>query len=425
MSRFRAALAAAAVSFGVVASTPAAAALRLEEAFQRVIESNPDLAVWRSRRDVLAAERDVAAQPPPLAVQLGLENAPGTGSASGFRQAELTLSLASMLERGDKRRARITVAERQLDATAVLEEAKRVDLLAEVARRYLDAVVAEAEARLAKADVTQREHTLAAATQRVQAGGAPVSVRLAALAAKQRAEGDLQRATRAGVIARRRLALLWNASADADFEVAASDFIDLPGVLAYEDLQRRLAQNPDLKVFAHESRIREARLRLAESERRRDMSWQVGLRRNEASDDWALVGSLSVPLGATRRAEPAIRAAAAELEALSMERDASRLGLEAALAEAHGRIEAAVADAERYDRDLLPTLREAEAAAEQAYRRGALTYLEWAQLQSDTIATQHQRLAASVDAHRALIELQRLTGEPLLRAVATPEEHAR
>lgn len=425
MSRFCAAFAAAAVSFGVVASTPAAAPLRLEEAFQRVVESHPDLAVWRHRRDALAAERDVAAQSPPLIGQLAMENAPGTGDAAGFRAAELTLSLASVLERGEKRQARIAIAERQIDASAVLEEARRVDLLAEVARRYLDATVAGAEARLAAADVAQRERTLAAATQRVQAGGAPISVRLAALAAKQRAEGDLHRAMLAGAAARRRLALLWGASSTADFEVVVTDFAALPAVVAYEDLRQRLARNPELQVFAHESRIREARLRLAESERRQDVAWQVGLRRIEATDDWALVGSLSVPLGATRRAEPGIRAATAELEALSMEHDASRLGLEAALAEAHGRIGAAVADAERYDRDLLPTLREAEAAAEQAYRRGALTYLEWAQLQSETIAARHQRLASSVEAHRALIELQRLTGEPLLRAPAPSEELVR
>lgn len=422
MSCFRTAFAAAAFALGVVTPTSAAAPLRLEDAFQRVIESHPDLAIWQRRRDVLAAEREIAAQPPPVVAQIALENAPGTGGGSGFRQAEWTLSLASVLERGDKRRARIVVAERQFDATAVLEEARRVDLLAEVARRYLDVAVAGAEARLAAADVAQRERALVAATRRVDAGAAPISVRLAAMAAKQRAEGDVERAAHAGIAARRRLALLWGASSDPDFDVVASDFRDLPSVVAYHELQQRLAQNPELKVFAHESRIREARLRMAQSARQRELSWQVGLRRIETTDDWALMGSVSVPLGTMRRAEPAIRAAETELDALSLERDAARLGLEAALAEAHARIGAAVAEAERQDRALLPTLREAEAAAAEAYRRGALTYLEWAQVQSDTIAAQRQRLAASVDAHRALIEMQRLTGEPLLRAGTPPEE---
>lgn len=425
MSRFRAAFAAAVVSFGAIAPTHAAAPLRLEDAFQRVIESHPDLAVWRARREALQAERDAAALPPPVTANLSSENAPGTGNASGFQQAELTVSLASVLERGGKREARVEVASHRLDATAVLQEARRIDLLAEVARRYLDAVVAGAEARLAAADVAQRERTLEAASKRVQAGGAPQSVRLAALAAKQRAESDLHRAERAQTVAKRRLSLLWGETRGASFDVTASDFLRLPEVVAYEDLKQRLAKNPDLEVFGHEARIREARLRLAETARSRDVAWQVGVRRLQDGADWALVGNVSVPLGSMQRAEPAIRAAAAELDALSMEREATRLGLEAALAEAHGRIETAIAEAEQFDRVLLPTLREAESSAEQAYRRGALTYLEWAELQSDIIATQHQRLAASVEAHSALIELQRLTGEPMLRAVDPAKEQRR
>lgn len=422
MSRFRAVFAAAVVAFGAIAPTHAAAPLRLEDAFQRVIEFHPDLAVWRARRGALQAERDVAAQPHPVTANLSLENAPGTGNASGFRQAELTLSLASVLERGGKRQARVEVAAQQLDATAVLQEAKCVDLLAEVARRYLDVVVAGAEARLAAADVAQRERTLEAASKRVQAGGAPESVRLAALAAKQRAESDLKRAERAHMVAKRRLSLLWGEAVVASFDVTASDFERLPEVVPYDDLKQLLAQNPDLKVFAHEARIREARLRFAQAARSRDVAWQVGIRRLQDGADWALVGNVSVPLGSVQRAEPAIRAAAAELDALSLERDATRLGLEAALAEAYGRIETAIAEANQFDRTLLPTLREAESSAEQAYRRGALSYLEWAQLQSDTIAIQHQRLAASVEAHRALIELQRLTGEPMLHAIDPAKE---
>ena len=62
----------------------------------------------------------------------------------------------------------------------------------------------------------------------------------------------------------------------------------------------------------------------------------------------------------------------------------------------------------------LGQLLRAEQAAEQAWVRGAAGYFEWTQLQSQRMATQLELLGLRSDAHRALIELQRLTGESFL-----------
>jgi cobalt-zinc-cadmium efflux system outer membrane protein len=66
---------------------------------------------------------------------------------------------------------------------------------------------------------------------------------------------------------------------------------------------------------------------------------------------------------------------------------------------------------------VLPKLAKAEAAAERAYRAGAISYLEWAQLQSERTLALKQRLEAALEAQRALIEIQRLIGQAF---VATP-----
>ena len=68
---------------------------------------------------------------------------------------------------------------------------------------------------------------------------------------------------------------------------------------------------------------------------------------------------------------------------------------------------------------MLPKLGKAEAAAERAYRAGAISYLEWAQLQSERTAARRQQLDVALDAQRALIELQRLTGQSLVAGTAT------
>ena len=64
--------------------------------------------------------------------------------------------------------------------------------------------------------------------------------------------------------------------------------------------------------------------------------------------------------------------------------------------------------------DVLPKLAMAEAAAERAYRAGAISYLERAQLQSERTAMAQQQLDVALDAQRALIEIQRLTGQALV-----------
>lgn len=387
--------------------------LTLDDAFERVARSHPDLRLFGPRGEALLAERDFATLRPPLRASLDIENALGSGEASGFGQAEVTLSLAGVFERGGKLDARRTLAQSRIDALAVQREAQRLDLLAEVARRYLAAQSARAEAAIARTDIEQRKRTVAAASQRLQAGASPESVVLTAQAALARAELALARAMQLQEAAQRHLAALWG-EREPRFDVAAGDPLALPAIDGLDALADLLQASPELKQIADERRIREARLQLARSEAAPDIDWQLGVRRLQDTGDTALVAGVSMPLGRARRAQPGIRAAEAELAMLGIERESRDVALYATLAEAHGRYRVARLEVERTRADVLPRLARAERAAERAYRAGAVSYLEWSQLQSDTIAARRQQLAVALDAHRALIELQRLTGAPLL-----------
>lgn len=117
------------------------------------------------------------------------------------------------------------------------------------------------------------------------------------------------------------------------------------------------------------------------------MDWQVGVRRSEDTDDTGFVAQVSMPLGMSSRAQPEIRQAEAELASLEIEREAAGLALYSTLAEAHGRFVSARLEVQRLQSDVLPGLAR-EAAAEAAYRAGsAISYLEWAQLQSERTNT--------------------------------------
>ncbi|MDV7212165.1 TolC family protein, partial [Azotobacter beijerinckii] len=147
----------------VVVAWPTLAAdrLSLDDAFARVAATHPELRLFDSRGEVLAAERDRAALRPALVAGATVENAFGTGSASGLQGIELTLTLASVLERGGKLDARKTLARSHIDALAPEREARRLDLLAEVARRYLAMVAARRQGEIAEQDIAQRRRTVA------------------------------------------------------------------------------------------------------------------------------------------------------------------------------------------------------------------------------------------------------------------------
>ncbi|UTA55620.1 TolC family protein [Lysobacter soli] len=396
---------------------PAAAAnrLTLDDAFARVAQSHPELRLVEARAAVLDAERDRAAQRPPWTIGADLENALGTGETRGFDSAELTLTLASVLERGGKLDARRALAQSRIDALAVQRETRRLDLLAETARRYLAVVAADQGHTLATLDIEQRQRTLAAARQRLQAGASPESVVFTAQAALARAELARDRAEQERTAARQHLAALWG-ERFPNFDVEAGNPLVLPPVGSLEALAAELERTPELAQFADERRIGEARLQLARSSATPDLDWQVGIRRLQETDDTALVAGISMPLGARSRAQPEIRSAEAELEALSIERDAKGMSLFSTLVEAHGRYTVAQSAVARLRDDVLPKLARAEQAAERAYRAGAISYLEWAQLQSERTAARQQQLDVAIDAQRALIEIQRLIGQSFVTA---------
>jgi cobalt-zinc-cadmium efflux system outer membrane protein len=400
-------------------ATPPAPTLDLRQAFALTLDRHPDLRRLPLQQATLMAEADLAAQKPAWSAGASVENVLGTGAFRGADAAELTLSLGSVLEPQARRDARVGLAQSRLAGLDVAAEGRRLDLLAEVARRYLDVLALQEEAAALKTTLAQRRAAAAAARRRVGAGASPASVQLGAEAAVARAELELARSNAAADAARRRLAQMWGGE---PVGTVAGDLLALPDTPDFDQLVTLLERTPELQRFAGEARLREARLQLAQTQARPDIEWEVGLRRLQGSEDWALMGGLSVPLGNRRRAEPAIRAARAELDSLAIEREAGELDLRATLAEAHGRLQVDALAVQQLTENVLPALERAESAAGQAYRAGALSYLEWAQLQAELLSARRDRLAAARDFHRALIEIQRLTAEPFALAAATPNE---
>ncbi|MCD9085355.1 TolC family protein [Stenotrophomonas sp. SY1] len=403
----------------VHAQEPAPAVpLTLDAAVTRVATDHPDLRLIDAQRPVLEAQRDIASLRPPLQLGVDVENFLGNGDSRGVQGLETTVSLSGVLERGDKLDARRLLAQSNIDALAPQRATARLDLLAETARRYLAVAQAQSALDIALTDIEQRRRAVSAARLRLQAGASPESVLFTAQAMLAQAELDRDRATQEAASARLALAALWG-ERQPGFSAVSGDPLQLPAARDFDVLAEELQRAPELAELLGEERIRQAQLQLARTATRPDWNWQVGVRNNRADSSTSLVGGFSIPLGSNRRAAPEIREAEANLALLPYERKARQQQLYATLAEAHGRYAGARLEVERMKRDVLPQLQKAERAAEQAWRAGAASYMEWAQLQAMRIEARQRQLDSAVAAQTALIEIQRLTGQSMLAEDAT------
>jgi len=396
-------------------SVAQAAPITLEAAFAKVIASHPQLRGFALQSEAREAELAVAALPPQMSVGVSIENAVGSGDYRSFDASETTLTLAGLIERGGKREARRAMAAARFDAVGVERSAMQFDVLAETARRYLDLAGWQARQPLLEAELAQRERMAASARQRFTIGAAPQTMALKAEADVAATRAALSASRVSAAVAARRLALMWSDRTGAALEAMPLP-ASLPALPAFEDFRQALPSAPELTRFATESRIREARLRLAVAGASADVDWELGVRHLAGTGDVALIAGARIPLGVSRRSAYEQSIARAERAALELERESFEGQLDAALLEAWAQANAASEQVQALETAVLPKLREAATSAERAYMAGALSYLEWSEVQGSVRSALEAALEAKLDWRRAMIEIQRLTAEPVIAA---------
>ena len=401
------------------AAAPAASqTLTLASAIEQTLASNPELRVYRPR---LAADRARAAQAslkPPHELEAEVQDAFGTGRASGFDIAETTFALSQVVELGGKRERRTDAA----TASTALIEAERaaaeLDVLAEVTRRFIHVASDQEQLALTLRATALAEDNVAATAARVAAARAPdVELRRARVT---RARVDFDGRGRPELLtSRRKLAAMWG-DTDAGFDRVGTDLYALPPSEGYEALVAKLAANPDFARFASEERLRDAELRVAEAHARTNLTWRAGVRILSETNDEALVFGVTMPLNASRRARNDIAVARAEREQTTAERDAHRVRAEAELFELFQELRHAITEADMLRATVLPEMEAALEATRYAYERGRYSYLEWVDAQRELVDVQRALIDASTNAHLYRTEIERLTGEPLSGAEDSP-----
>lgn len=385
------------------------APLTLPEASAAALLGNPGLESFNYALRAAEAERIQAGLRPNPVLETQFQDLTGTGDLRRARGLETTLLLSQVLELGGKRERRQTAAAIRLGLLEADYEILRLDVLAEVARRFVHIVRDQALLAVAREAVTLAERTRGAAQTRVAAARAPRTELSRAKIALARARIELEHREHELKSARRALAATWG-DLQPHFERAAADLFALPAVGDFEQLTAQLRDSPELQRFLTERRLREAQLQLAQARGTPNAQVGVGVHRVEALDDQGIMLTFSIGLPVFDRNQGNIAAAQERLAQVGSDRRARLIAAQTVLFATYQELLHARTEARVLAETVIPEARQTLDEITAGYRAGRFSYLELAEARREFIQLQSEAIMAAADYHRYLIEIERLTG---------------
>ena len=382
--------------------------LTLDQAIANSLERNPDLVAFGYQLEAMRGRVEQAGLAPNPELAVSIEDAIGTGEYRGLDSAQTTVSLAWVLERGLRNR-RVDAARAGASLLAIDAEILRVDVAAETARRFITVMANQARAVTTLLAVELAQETIQAVRRRVEAGRTPLAdlARAEAELAKTRLhQEDNQHEL---IIARHRLAAQWGETHPA-FSQVQGDPLSLPITEPFAVLLGQIEQNREIAHYLSSQRVAEAELRLALARQRPDWQARLGLRRLESTDDYALVAAITIPLAVRNRNQGRIAEARAVIEQSRVQTTAARVRIETTLLVLYEALQHSIHRASTLQNEVIPRLESALIETRVAYQRGRYSYLEWRTVQAELIDAQREHIEASINAHRNVIEIERLTG---------------
>jgi len=393
-------------------ASPNEGTLSLASALQRSLARNPALKVYDFRDTALNGQMEIANLKPGLELGLEAENFSGTDELSGFREAEITILLSSILEMGDKRAARRGLVTGRRTALDAQRQVDSLELLGEVTRRYVDILTAQAQVSLAKEAKDLADETLNIVKKRAEAGATPEAEVKRALASAAQTQLTLLSTQQQLDYLKVSLAALWG-DASPNFASVEGDLYHFGTDVEFKALFAKIANNPAIQIFAAEERLRDAAVRVAKTQSKADISWSVGVRRFQSNDDAALVAGFSMPLFSSRRNTGVISTALAQRKEINVQKEVALLGMHTELFRAFHNRKQAILAAKKLQSTIIPALSEALKETQIAYQSGRYGYLEYVSARQELLNARRTLIVSASSALTYAAEIEQLTAEPL------------
>jgi outer membrane protein, heavy metal efflux system len=401
----------AATAAGAASPLAQGESITLARAIELAATHSPSIAALTSETRALAARSEAEALPPSIHIEGEFENFAGSGDASGADLLESTIRLARTVELGNKAALRRGVGAAELDQLAAEQQLVRAELSTEVARRFIHVLADQTMLVTAKRATELAQTARDVARDRVTAGASSPAALGRAEIALARSQIAQEHAEHELASSRVKLSILWGDTA-ASFGLVSGELFDLPPLESLDTYRSRLDASPELRRFASDAQVQDARIKLARAQRSPDVAIAAGIRRLEQFDDAALVASFSVPLGTRRRADLQERAARADRSRVDMQRESHRLELHATLFDLYQELLHARTEAQTLHTQVRPQAETMLATTNEGYRAGRFSLLELADAQLQLIEVEREATEAAARFHTLMVEMQRTVGAP-------------
>ncbi|MCG8312673.1 MAG: TolC family protein [Pseudomonadales bacterium] len=386
--------------------------LTLSEAIEKTLTNNPQLSQFNLTQQQLVSQRESASLSPGYELSFELENFAGTGDVTGIDSAEITVALSSVIELGDKRDSRLSVANEWLNRVELDNHIQTLDVLGALTQRFIELLTTQAEIKLNKEATALSKALFSTVEKRARQGAASDSEVMRARATLTR--GRIQQSNLQRKLERQKVSLarFWGET-DVTFSKIDGDLFVFGESQSFSELYEKVRQSPSVTIFASEVRLKEAEIRLAKAQGKADLSWQFGLRHFEESGDAGLTLGVSMPLFSESRNRGAINASLSQRNALELQRSERLLALHDRLFSAYSLREQFIHAHTQLKVSVIPDLEKALRITREGYDRGRLKYQDWIAAQQELINAKQQLIetASAALLNQALIE--QLSAEPL------------
>lgn len=390
-----------------ISASQASEDLNLQQAIQNTLTNNPDLKVFKFRKAALNGDLQSATLSPGFEVNVSADNILGSNEYSGTDQAEWTVSLSSTLELGGQKKARVALANSGLGRLEAQQQVQALATLGDVTRSYIQVLAAQERLALA-----QSSYALRQVKSRAKAGAAPKAEVLRAQAATGHAQLKQARQQQMLDALKVALAAQWG-DTQVNFNQVNGSLYEFGQDASFATLLHQLKQNPALEVFASQSRMQAAQLRLTQAQSRGDIGWSLGVKQFQQDNSSALVAGISMPLFSGSRNSGALQSAHAQLNEADAREDAALLRLRTQLYLAYSNRQQAIYTANTLAKEVVPTLTQALAETRKAYESGRYRYLDYVSAQQHLLSAQGALIDAAASALTFAAEIEQLSAQPL------------
>lgn len=387
-------------------------AITLRKAVPLALMHNPELEAFSLERRVREARALQAGLLPNPKLQFMVEDAVGSGQFSGFGGSQTTLQLSQLVELGGKRAARLRVGNLSTKLADWDYETKRMDVLTAVTKAFIELLKGQQKVSLSNDLVQLGKKFLAAVSERVRAGKIAEIEKVKAEVVLSSKRIKLERALRDLKVARRNLSVLWG-SVDPQFGPAEGNLFQVMAVPPLESLIERVNSNPDLARWTTELEQRQAVLDSELAKKVPDLTLHGGVRRLEQTNDNALVFGVSMPLQFFDRNQGGIEEARQNLAKADAEKKAAEVQVNKMLLEAYNSLVFYNAQVVSIKTRVLPGAQKAFDGVNEGYQFGKFGFLDVLDSQKTLFEVRGQYLDALEKYHKAVADLERVTGEPL------------